>query len=1028
MTIVRRSLIQLAISVCLVALGFVSDVSGQRFFRATLDGTQEVPPTATTAAGTGYVILNAAETQISYRLEFTGLGSNQTAAHIHGPAARGVNAGVLFSIGSSGTTSGVFSAENIAVTVGQVADLKNGLFYFNVHSTGFPGGEIRGQIEPDCAQMNGNPISWWPGEGNAFDIMSGNNGTLQNGATFAAGLVGRAFSFDGNDDRVVVPHNASLDPPSGNITLEAWVFATNFVGQGSIINKRTVANNDGYTLEHTAGGNLSLAVFVGGTGFFVVSPSGLPLNTWTHVAGTYNGTTLTIYINGVNVGSTNSSGGPVMTTTGDLWIGENIANSTNWNGMIDEPSVYNRSLSQTEIQSIVNAGTRGKCPPCVATPVGLADWWTGDGNLFGVRNRNNGALVPPATFAEGIAGHAFSFTPNSIFDVPDSATLDLTTQFTFDAWINPAALHNGVPRGGVISKVQGGGNGNAYQFGINANNTEIFCQFNALNETWPGNQLVTNIGSGIPLNTWSHIACTYDNNALRIYLNGILVGGPLVVGPKSVVNSPSSLRISGDGNGNVFFEGRIDEPHIFDRALSGSEIASVVNAGRSCFCKPGATTAPANIIGWWGGDGDTSDIAGSNSGTLNNGVGFAITKVGQGFRLDGVDDTVTAPQTTAITSSFTAEAWVSPTTVANAPVIFERGTVVLNRIGLQIQGSGLLSGYFDSGSFTVTGGTIPLNTFTHVAYVFDDAADQQRLYVNGVETAVAAAAGVPSSNSGTLTIGTSPNAPGTNFSGRIDEFSLYNRALSPGEIASISNAGLAGKLKNVVTPIGFADASKNGGDAIVMERVKDAESVKSPEGTAITVGDVTISMSVTTAGITQQIPLSLAGLPPFPNQSTGLTYDISTTAVYVGQPTVCFNLPSFTPAQFSNLRILHLENGSWVNRTNLSSIYDDLCTTALPSLSPFAIVNLAPSAANVSVSGRILTSNGHGVSRARVTMTDPDGVTRTAVTGSFGYYRFDEVEVGRTYVVSIGSKRYTFTPRVINVTDELIDLDFVAIE
>ena len=87
---------------------------------------------------------------------------------------------------------------------------------------------------------------------------------------------------------------------------------------------------------------------------------------------------------------------------------------------------------------------------------------------------------------------------------------------------------------------------------------------------------------------------------------------------------------------------------------------------------------------------------------------------------------------------------------------------------------------------------------------------------------------------------------------------------------------------------------------------------------------------------------------------------------------------------------------------------------------------LAPSAANVSVSGRILTSDGRGVRNAVVRLTNANGVIRTAKTSSFGYYRFDDVEVGNTYIMGVSSKRYTFASQVVSVSDNLTGVDFIA--
>lgn len=86
----------------------------------------------------------------------------------------------------------------------------------------------------------------------------------------------------------------------------------------------------------------------------------------------------------------------------------------------------------------------------------------------------------------------------------------------------------------------------------------------------------------------------------------------------------------------------------------------------------------------------------------------------------------------------------------------------------------------------------------------------------------------------------------------------------------------------------------------------------------------------------------------------------------------------------------------------------------------------APTAAPVSVSGRVGLAFGRGISSALVTLTDQNGTVRTARTSSFGYYRFDGVEAGHTYIFSVSHKRYEFSPRVLTVTEELNNVDFTA--
>ncbi|HMJ09628.1 MAG TPA: carboxypeptidase-like regulatory domain-containing protein, partial [Pyrinomonadaceae bacterium] len=96
---------------------------------------------------------------------------------------------------------------------------------------------------------------------------------------------------------------------------------------------------------------------------------------------------------------------------------------------------------------------------------------------------------------------------------------------------------------------------------------------------------------------------------------------------------------------------------------------------------------------------------------------------------------------------------------------------------------------------------------------------------------------------------------------------------------------------------------------------------------------------------------------------------------------------------------------------------------------PITIQVMAPTPAvvsAVSVSGRVTTASGLGVSNARVTIADTSGSLRTAVTSSFGYYRFDNVTPGSTYTMGVTSKRYSFTTRDVAVSDNLSGVDFVA--
>lgn len=92
------------------------------------------------------------------------------------------------------------------------------------------------------------------------------------------------------------------------------------------------------------------------------------------------------------------------------------------------------------------------------------------------------------------------------------------------------------------------------------------------------------------------------------------------------------------------------------------------------------------------------------------------------------------------------------------------------------------------------------------------------------------------------------------------------------------------------------------------------------------------------------------------------------------------------------------------------------------------VTSLAPSASMVSVSGRVVTAYGQGIRNAEVQFIGQDGIVRTARTSAFGHYRFEDVESGSSYTLTVRSKSHSFAvpSRVVSVTDDIADLDFTS--
>ena len=96
----------------------------------------------------------------------------------------------------------------------------------------------------------------------------------------------------------------------------------------------------------------------------------------------------------------------------------------------------------------------------------------------------------------------------------------------------------------------------------------------------------------------------------------------------------------------------------------------------------------------------------------------------------------------------------------------------------------------------------------------------------------------------------------------------------------------------------------------------------------------------------------------------------------------------------------------------------------------FWAAQFAPTAAGASISGRIKTESGKGIRNVQLTLTGSTGEIFYARSGTFGYYRFDDIPVGQSYILTVSAKRYLFAEntRIITLLDELTDIDFLGAE
>jgi RHS repeat-associated protein len=183
---------------------------------------------------------------------------------------------------------------------------------------------------------------------------TGNGGTISGAAWTAAGKFGSALDFDGVDDSVAVADAGSLDLTTG-LTLSAWVKPHAISGDWQhVLAKEHGAADAAYALK--ADGNFSRPDIglkrSDGNWYYANGTSALSSNQWAHIAGTWDGQTLRLYINGTWVRSTSMSGS-LLVSNGALRIGGTAALGASefFDGLIDEVRVYNRQLTLEEIQA-----------------------------------------------------------------------------------------------------------------------------------------------------------------------------------------------------------------------------------------------------------------------------------------------------------------------------------------------------------------------------------------------------------------------------------------------------------------------------------------------------------------------------------------------------------------------------------------------------------------------------------------------------------------------------------------------------
>ena len=217
-----------------------------------------------------------------------------------------------------------------------------------------------------CLPSPAGLVAWWNADGQVNDLVGNNNGALHGGAAFVPGKVGQAISLNGVDGYIEIPNSETFNlGPTYPMSICLWVYRTSPNTAMHILGKRVGCNGSGVNYQLAYDGIYGSGLYFDGEdgGIYsggVYSGKDLPMNTWVHLAVTFDGTTFGFYTNGLLVATGSGTLGP--TNSVPLRIGAS-GDCAPFGGMLDEIQFFNRALSAAEIQSIYAADTNGLCLP-----------------------------------------------------------------------------------------------------------------------------------------------------------------------------------------------------------------------------------------------------------------------------------------------------------------------------------------------------------------------------------------------------------------------------------------------------------------------------------------------------------------------------------------------------------------------------------------------------------------------------------------------------------------------------------------
>ena len=449
--------------------------------------------------------------------------------------------------------------------------------------------------------FDGSATNWTSATEGTTNDLSGNNntGTMTNMSRSSSpvpGISGQALSFDGVDDYVNVGASPALNLISA-VTVSLWFKADTFAPGTNpdwgdrYFGKGRDADQGSYTIDAFVGGISFMRVGAGESDRHWASKSFSPsTGVWYHVVGVDNGTSLKLYINGIESASNTDTFTRYYVSVSGR-IGMALDDRFAADAIIDEVRIYNRALSQSEITDLYRLGAarlKANTPTTGYLTSGLVGEWSFNGadtnwtsatagttnDLSG--NNNTGTMTNMSRSSSpvpGISGQALSFDGSDDY-VLASGQFPVTNSWqTVSVWVKFNAFGSGnnsvlAERGDPI-----------YNEGIQLMMYDNKVQW-VITSTYPWPYVL--IGNTIlSLGVWYHIVGTVDGSNLRLYINGVQdTASPVAFGGSEIRGAGTQYLFGGGCRGTMYFNGLIDEVRIYNRALSADEVLQLYNLGR----------------------------------------------------------------------------------------------------------------------------------------------------------------------------------------------------------------------------------------------------------------------------------------------------------------------------------------------------------------------------------------------------------------------------------------------------------------